>query len=260
MLDENSNKTIWVGIAMGLVAILGISSMILFPSAMEQAKATVTHTAMQFVDPDQGFGKLNPKTYDYHYNDDGTAWLIDYHQDSKTVIVPSSVRYDGKNYTITRIDNGALQGKGINSLEIPNSVTSIGNSALMSNNLTSISLPDKMTTLDDNAFANNQISSVKFDDALTSIGNWAFINNQLPGVTFNAGLKTIGAGAFQRNKFNTVALPDSLERIGDWAFASNSDGSGIYVKTITKSPQLVSPNGGNYNAHAFNEDVVWSNK
>lgn len=41
MLDNNTNKVVWVGVAVGVVALLGASSMTLFPSAMETASTIV---------------------------------------------------------------------------------------------------------------------------------------------------------------------------------------------------------------------------
>lgn len=258
MLGSNSNKLVWVGIALGIVGSIGATTMVLFPSAMDEATTVVTHAAYQFVDPDQGFGDTNPKTDDYQYNDDGTAYLTNYHQDSKAVVVPSTLRYNGKEYTVTRINDGALQNKGIISLEIPDTVKTIGNSAVMSNKLTSVTLPAHLVTVEANAFADNKLTIVKFDDDFTTIGDWAFKDNALPSISLNEGLKSIGSGAFQGNQFDTVSLPDSLSDIGDWAFAGAADGSGVYVKTITHTPEIVSPTGANYNPNAFNGDVVWT--
>ena len=41
MLDNNTNKTLWIGIAVGIVAILGIGAMTLFPDAMSGLKSDV---------------------------------------------------------------------------------------------------------------------------------------------------------------------------------------------------------------------------
>ena len=43
------------------------------------------------------------------------------------VVLPSTITYEGKDYTLTRIDNGAFRGNDdITSVTIPNTVTLIG--------------------------------------------------------------------------------------------------------------------------------------
>lgn len=41
MLDNNSNKTLWIGIAVGVVAILGIFAITTFPQLMASGHQTV---------------------------------------------------------------------------------------------------------------------------------------------------------------------------------------------------------------------------
>lgn len=43
MLDGNVSKVTWVAVAVGIVAILGIGSMVLFPDAISTMKTTVTN-------------------------------------------------------------------------------------------------------------------------------------------------------------------------------------------------------------------------
>ena len=46
------------------------------------------------------------------------------------VVIPASVTYNGKTYSVQSIGNSAFSGcSGLTSIEIPNSVQSIGNSA-----------------------------------------------------------------------------------------------------------------------------------
>ena len=256
MLASNTNRLTWVGITVGIIAALGLATTAIFPSAMDSAQSQVKHVVIEFVDPDKGFGINNPQSDDYQYNDDGTAYLTNYHQTSKDVVVPSTIHYGGKDYSVTRINDGAVQGKGINSIVIPGSVTAIGNSSFSSNNLTSVSIPDSVKSIETNAFAGNKLTSVTFGSGLMNIGSWAFQNNNIKSITFDDNLKTIGSGAFQGNAFETIALPDKITSIGDWAFTMSDSGS--YVKTITAAPVDIMPGGINYNANAFDAGVVWT--
>lgn len=257
MFDNNINKVITIGVTVGLVAVMASWAFTLFPSAMKSVTTTVRHATIQYVDLDTGFGENNPTIDDYHYGDDGTAWLTDYHHTSKNVVVPETIHYDGKDYTVTRISDGALQGHHLVSVSLPDTVIRIGASALMTNDLTSIMLPKNLNTIGNSAFAENNLTSITMKGNLTSVGDYAFRDNNLKTVTMNNGLQTIGSGAFQNNNLTSVALPDSIQSIGNWAFSAGSDSSKTYVETITKTPAIVAPDGANYNANAFADDVSW---
>lgn len=41
MLDDNTNKVVWVGVAVGVVAIIGIAAMALFPDVFKGMKASI---------------------------------------------------------------------------------------------------------------------------------------------------------------------------------------------------------------------------
>ena len=41
MLDDNTNKVVWVGVAVGVVAIIGIAAMALFPDVFKNMKASI---------------------------------------------------------------------------------------------------------------------------------------------------------------------------------------------------------------------------
>jgi len=42
MLDDNTNKVVWVGVAVGVVAIIGIAAMALFPEVFTGIKTKIT--------------------------------------------------------------------------------------------------------------------------------------------------------------------------------------------------------------------------
>ena len=129
---------------------------------------------------------------------------------SGAVVIPESVTYDGKTYSVTSIGNYAFfRCTGVTSVTIPNSVTSIGDYAFRyCSGLTSIVvesgnivydsrnncnaiietasntlivgckntiIPNSVTSIDDAAFLGcSGLTSVTIPNSVTSIGNSAF--------------------------------------------------------------------------------------
>ena len=86
----------------------------------------------------------------YRGND---SWEYNYEY-SGDVIIPSSVSYNGKNYSVTSIGVAAFsECSGLTSVEIPNSVTYISSWAFSNcSSLTSITIPASVTWINNEAF------------------------------------------------------------------------------------------------------------
>ena len=71
-----------------------------------------------------------------------------------TVIIPSTVTYEGQEYTVTKIaDNAFNDCRGLTSVTIPNSVTSIGDYAFRyCGSLTSVTIPNSVTSIGSGTF------------------------------------------------------------------------------------------------------------
>lgn len=51
MLDNNTNKVVWVGVAVGLVAAVGVSALSLYPQAFSGMKDTINESMTTFIKP-----------------------------------------------------------------------------------------------------------------------------------------------------------------------------------------------------------------
>ena len=134
-----------------------------------------------------GFSSINEITYDFKvngicYNITGsntvevTSSPIKYHD---SVIIPSTVTYNGRTYQVTRIGTYAFENcTGLKNVVIPNSVTCIDDAAFSgSYSLGSVIIPNSVTTVGWYAFYNCGLDSLTIGKGVTTIGEHAFDGN-----------------------------------------------------------------------------------
>ncbi|MDE7346240.1 MAG: leucine-rich repeat protein [Muribaculaceae bacterium] len=92
------------------------------------------------------------------------------------VVIPSSVTYDGKEYTVVEISKGAFAYARITSITMPDGLESIGGNALRScTNLTKIVVPNSVTTIGDDSFYDcSNVTSIVYGKKVKSIGSSNF--------------------------------------------------------------------------------------
>ncbi len=96
---------------------------------------------------------------------------------SGAIIIPASVTYSSKTYTVTTIGSHAFNGcSSLRSVTIPESVTSIAGSAFHGcSTLASITLPENLTTIGNWAFRGcSSLTSITIPDGVTAIGICTF--------------------------------------------------------------------------------------
>jgi len=119
------------------------------------------------------FSGTNATVTYYEYYTYGTSNKTAY---SGAVIIPSSVTYNGKEYSVTSIGYAAFYNcSGLTSVTIPNSVTKIVNAAFQNcSGLTSVTIPNSVTSIGSDAFFNTRLKSVTIGTGVLSIGTNAF--------------------------------------------------------------------------------------
>ncbi|MBR2229529.1 MAG: leucine-rich repeat protein [Prevotella sp.] len=154
---------------------------------------------------------------------------------SGSVVIPSTVTYDGTQYSVTSIGEDAFYRSSVTSITIPNSVTSIGKDAFIySKKMTSITIPNSVKTIGDGAFTTCEgLTSIIIPSSVTSIGNGAFNKcSGLTSVTLYTGLTSIGDMAFYEcSSLTSVTIPASVTSIGHSPFAGCKKLAYITVKS-----------------------------
>ena len=126
------------------------------------------------------------KTIYYNYNSDGSSVTVTYQGETydsyyneytEDVVIPETIIYSGKTYSVTSIRAYAFNScSGLTSVTIPNSVTSIASAAFYKcNGLTSVTIPNSVTEIGSSAFFYcSSLTSVTIPNSVTSIGDKAF--------------------------------------------------------------------------------------
>ena len=167
---------------------------------------------------------------------------------SGSVVIPSSVAYNGTTYSVTSIGGSAFFGcSSLTSITIPNSVTSIGENAFRQcSSLTSVTIPNSVTSIGSYAFSScSSLTSVTIPNSVTSIGGSAFYScSSLTSVTIPNSVTSIESAAFSGcSSLTSVTIPNSVTSIGGSAFYGCSS---LVSITIPNSVTSI----GNYAFHS----------
>ena len=210
---------------------------------------------------------------------------------SGTVVIPSSVTYNGTTYSVTSIGGDAFHDcSSLTSVTIPNSVTSIGNYAFYNcSSLTSVTIGDGVTsigewafwrcssltsvTINSDAIVNkqyspnsnlsdifgSQVTEYVIGDNVIGIGERAFDGcSFLTSVTIGNGVTSIGAYAFSGcSSLTSVTFPESVTSIGGNAFSGCSSLTSVtFPESVTSIGEWAFYGCSSLTSVTFHESVT----
>ena len=151
------------------------------------------------------------------------GYFSDYNEYSGSVIIPSSVTYNGTTYSVTSIRTYAFMDcSGLTSITIPNSVTYMGLYVFKNcSSLTSVTIPNSVTSIGHGAFAGcSSLTSITIPNSVTEIVSSAFYNcSSLRSVTIPNSVMSIRNYAFYGcRSLRSITIPNSVTSIGEGAF------------------------------------------
>ena len=197
------------------------------------------------------------KTIYYNYNTDGSSVSVTYqgtscssypNEYSGDVVIPETVTYGGKTYSVTSIGSQAFSNcSGLTSVTVGNRVTSIGISAFSNcSSLTSVTIGNSVTSITHYTFYNcsnltsitwnaknyssssdsekpffhimTQITEFIIGDEVMSIPDYiCYKMSNLKSVIIGNSVTTIGKEAFSGcSGLTSVTIPDSVTSIGEY--------------------------------------------
>lgn len=169
------------------------------------------------------------KTSESHILDDNSALFISPEDanikiNNGELIIPETVEWNGKIYTVTTIFNECFSKKeDITSVSFPDSITRIDEKAFYQcKNIKTLNLSKNLVFIGSYAFAGcESLVDVVFPTTVTDIRDYAFASCiSLEKVDLsNCSLSTINEGSFRAcTNLNTVKLPKNLTTIETYAF------------------------------------------
>jgi len=164
---------------------------------------------------------------------------------SGNVVIPESVTYNSKTYSVTSIDYWAFwECSGLTSVTIPNSVTSIDGAFRGCSGLTSVTIPNSVTSIDGAFSGCSGLTSITIPNSVTSIGNGTFEGcSGLTSITIPNSVTSIGNFAFHGcSGLTSVTIGSGVTSICSYAFVGCSKLNNVYNEATT--PQNLSSDPG----------------
>ena len=155
---------------------------------------------------------------------------------SGEAVIPETVEYEGKQYSVTRIGQNAFIMTRLTSITIPSSVTDISFRAFYGcTSLTSITIPNSVTSIGGSAFSGcTGLEAVEFH--CKEIGSWFRGNTNLKNVVIGDEVTSIGNSAFSGcTSLTNVTIPNSVTSIGDNAFENCTGLTNIIIPNSVTS-------------------------
>lgn len=152
-----------------------------------------------------------------------TAKLIEMDDESagKDYTVPSSIRFGGHMYRVTKIGGSAFYGKKVKSVTLPMGLKSIGDNAFMSSTISEINIPVTVTNIGKRAFSNiPTLKTISVPNSVKTIGLSCFVMcTGLTEVKLPARLEKLENSLFKGCRSLTkVTLPQNIDKIDTGTF------------------------------------------
>ena len=159
---------------------------------------------------------------------------VDYNSYFGAIVIPASVTYNSKTYSVTSIGYRAFYDcSSLTSITIPNSVTSISDGAFRGCYFLEKNFINNTTLTSSNNWGAT-ICDVEMPDGLLIVGSTVVrCRSWATSVTISEGLTSIGQDAFRGcSGLTSIAIPSSLTSIGSNAFYNCNALTAVHITDL----------------------------
>ena len=181
------------------------------------------------------------KTAEVTFKDDADNYDANFQLTNfKDIVIPETVTYKGVEYEVTRIgDNAFREGRGMNSVTIPNTVTSIGKYAFYACVAIKggIAIPESVTVIEEYAFSNSGITELNIPNSVTTVGGYIIQYANTTTLTIGKNVTSIDQYAFRSSNLKEIhSLIKNPTEIADETFYDDVYSTAtLYVPAGTKT-------------------------
>ncbi len=133
------------------------------------------------------------------------------------VVVPETVVYGGKTYTVTGVGPEAfINCASLGTVELPNTITYFDDDSFYGSSISEITIPEGTTTFGYEVFARcTNLESIEFPESVDSIGNWLFAGcSNLRSVKLPSNLTRLMSSVFQScSSLTEIELPNTVSHL-----------------------------------------------
>ena len=217
---------------------------------------------------------MNQSRLIYEYNEAFyTATVIEVKKEYKEkiteIVIPQEVKYEGKTYTVARIQHDAFKGcVNLESVEIPNTVVYIGSGAFHEcSSLKSIELSNQIKDINSDTFSGCvKLESIEIPQKVVNIYSNAFYGcSSLTQIELPKEMNYIGNNAFEGCKnLASVSFPEYVKNMGNDVFLGCEllKNNGMYYEeeNEVESGVVEEDNSLNlpYSREDFVSDAAWN--
>ena len=145
------------------------------------------------------------------------------------IIIPASIHYEEKDWTVTTIARSAFSQQNVSSVQMPETITSIEDYAFFKCSNCLLHIPSSVKHIGEFSFAFcEKLEDFSIPEAITTIPAMAFSHCSNTQFTLHNKIKEIGACAFEYCNFTDIILPDSIKTLGSGAFQGCDEITSIY--------------------------------
>lgn len=210
MIDTNTNKILWVAMAVGIIAILGLSATAIFPDAMSTGENAVTQLTSKYMAITPDDDTQDNFTYGNYNETKLTAYVTGWNGETDTdgtLSFPSTVIHNHKTYNVIGVYGPMPGNDKIKKVVLPDTYTNLSTAMgfmSLAPNLESINVPRNIEPYKFGYMTTEANNQYPMKDTNGNI----LINNKVARGFIGQAFSMIG-GFANKSNLNNISVPNT---------------------------------------------------